>query len=181
MHRTAWIAAALFFTLAPSAWAAPTGLRVATLAGLERTDAAPGAGAADGAYFGAQLGYDWSLGPVIAGIEGDLGGSTARAITDRRRAAQGLFASAALRLAVPVTSGVRGFARGGYAYHTVNYDSGRAFHGNGWTLGGGGELDLGRRLFVRAEYRYSDYGRAVRGQQFLGGIGLRFNVRRSPG
>jgi outer membrane immunogenic protein len=100
---------------------------------------------------------------VIAGVEGDLGGSTASQVVGARRARQGLFASAAVRLAVPVTGNLRGFVRGGYAYHEVTYDTGRALHGSGWTLGGGGELDVTQRVFVRAEYRYSDYGRTVRG------------------
>jgi len=174
MSRTVVAAAVLLLASASPALADPTGLRAAVLAGIERTDAAPGSGASDGFYYGGQLGYDWQLGPVIAGVEGDLGGSTASQILGARRARQGLFASAAVRLAVPITVSLRGFVRGGYAYHEVTYDTGRAFHGSGWTLGGGGELDVTQRVFVRAEYRFSDYGRTVRGQQFLGGVGLRF-------
>ena len=174
MIRTAVSAAALLLIGASPALAAPTGLRAAALAGLERTDAAPGSGASDGFYYGGQLGYDWQLGPVIAGVEGDLGGSSASQSIAARRADQGVFASAAVRLAVPITDHLRGFVRGGYAYHTVTYDTGRAFHGSGWTLGGGGELDLTKRVFARGEYRFSDYGQTVRGQQFLLGAGLRF-------
>jgi len=174
MLRTASATALLLAASASPAFAGPTGLRATALAGLERTDAAPGSGASNGLYYGGQLGYDWQLGPVIAGVEGDLGGSSASQVIGTRRARQGLFASAAVRLAVPVTAGIRGFVRGGYAYHAVTYDTGRAFHGSGWTLGGGGEVDVTRRLFVRAEYRFSDYGQTVRGQQFLGGLGLRF-------
>jgi opacity protein-like surface antigen len=107
-------------------------------------------------------------------VEGDLGGSSAVQVIGTRRADQGVFASAAVRLAVPFTQGLRGFVRGGYAYHAVTYDTGRAFHGSGWTLGGGGEADLTSRVFVRGEYRFSDYGQAVRGQQFLLGAGIRF-------
>jgi outer membrane immunogenic protein len=174
MFRTALAAAVLFLAGASPALADPTGLRATALAGVERTDAAPGSGASDGLYLGGQLGYDWRLGPVIVGVEGDLGGSSASQLVGSREADQGVFASAAVRLAVPVTSSLRGFVRGGYAYHEVTYDTGRAFHGSGWTLGGGGELDVTQRVFVRVEYRYSDYGRTVRGQQFLGGVGLRF-------
>ncbi len=174
MIRTAVSAAVLALVLTPPALAAPTGLRATALAGLERTDAAPGTGASNGFYYGGQLGYDWQLGPVIAGVEGDLGGSSASQLIAARRADQGVFASAAVRLAVPVTDGLRGFVRGGYAYHTVTYDTGRAFRGSGWTLGGGGEVDLTKRLFVRGEYRFNDYGKTVRGQQFLLGAGLHF-------
>ena len=174
MVRTASLAAALLLFASAPALAAPTGLRVTALAGLERTDAATRTGASDGVYYGGQLGYDWQLGSVIAGIEGDLGGSSASQAIGTRRADQGVFVSAAVRLAVPVTDSLRGFVRGGYAYHTVTYDTGQAFHGSGWTLGGGGEVDLTERVFLRGEYRFSDYGRTVRGQQFLLGAGLRF-------
>lgn len=174
MLRLALAAAALLAVSASPALADPTGWRATALAGLERTDGAPGSGASDGFYYGGQLGHDWQLGPVMAGVEGDLGGSSANQIVGTRRAKQGVFASVAVRLVVPLTGGLRGFVRGGYAYHEVTYDTGRAFHGSGWTLGGGGEADVTQRLFVRAEYRFSDYGRTVRGQQFLGGIGLRF-------
>ncbi|MFM9934598.1 MAG: hypothetical protein ACKVOL_00205 [Novosphingobium sp.] len=114
------------------------------------------------------------LGPVIAGAEGDLCGSSASQVIGTRRADQGVFASATVRLAVPVTDGLRGFVRGGQAYHTVAYDTGRALRGSGWTLGGGGEVDLTKRELVRGEYRFSGYGQTVRGRQFLLGAGLRF-------
>lgn len=174
MYWTAIAAVSLALAAASPALASPTGLRAAALAGLERTDAAPGTGASNGFYYGGQLGYDWELGPVIVGVEGDLGGSSAAQVVGTRRADQGVFASAAVRLAVPVTGHLRGFVRGGYAYHAVRYDTGRAFHGSGWALGGGGEADLTNRVFVRGEYRFSDYGQTVRGQQFLLGAGLRF-------
>jgi len=174
MIRTAVSAAVLVLASASPALAAPGGLRATALAGLERTDAAPGTGASNGVYFGGQLGYDWQLGPVIAGVEGDLGGSSASQVIGTRRADQGTFASAAVRLAVPLAAHLRGFVRGGYAYHTVAYDTGRAFHGSGWTLGGGGEVDLSKRVFLRGEYRFNDYGKTVRGQQFLLGAGLHF-------
>lgn len=174
MIRTAVAAAALMFAFASTAYASPTGLRATALAGLERTDAAPGTGASDGFFYGGQLGYDWQLGPVIAGVEGDVGGSTASQRIGARQAQQGVFASAALRVAVPLTRHLRAFARGGYAYHDVTYDAGRAFHGSGWTIGGGGEADLTSRVFLRGEYRFSDYGQTVRGQHFLLGAGLRF-------
>lgn len=174
MFRIVFITTALLTGATSPALAAPTGLRATALAGIERTDAAPGAGASDGFYSGGQLGYDWQSGPFTAGVEGDLGGSSASQRIGKRRADQGVFASAAVRLALPLTERVRGFVRGGYAYHSVIYDTGRAFHGSGWTLGGGGEIDLSKRVLVRGEYRFSDFGQTVRGQQFLFGAGVRF-------
>lgn len=149
-------------------------LRAAVIGGLERTDSAPGTGAVDGSYYGVQLGADWNLGGLLVGVEGEVGDSTASAVIPGNRASQGLFGNAALRIAVPVTDHLRGFVRGGYAYHQIDYATGPAFKGSGYTLGGGGEIDLGERLFLRGEYRFSDYGRTIRGQQFLVGAGIKF-------
>lgn len=170
-------AAAVLFLLAglatPAQAEAPE-LRAAVIGGLERTDSAPGSGAEDGVYYGVQAGADWDLGGIKAGIEVDLGESTANAPNGGNQANQSLFASAAVRLAVPVTDGSRVFVRGGYAYHKIDYATGPSFDGHGYTLGGGAELDLGQSLFVRGEYRYSDYGQTVRGQQFVAGLGIKF-------
>ncbi|MEQ1498486.1 MAG: outer membrane beta-barrel protein [Novosphingobium sp.] len=149
-------------------------LRVAAIAGLERTDAAPGTGAQDGFYYGVQLGADWDLGSVQVGVEGELGDSTAAALNLPGQPAQGLFGNAAVRLAVSLTGRSRVFVRGGYAYHKINSTLGPDFEGHGYVVGGGAEVDLANNLFVRGEYRFSNYGQSVRGQHFVGGVGLRF-------
>lgn len=149
-------------------------LRATVLGGLERTDSAPGTGAVNGVYYGAQLGADWDIGGLLIGVEGELGDSSASAAIPGNRARQGLFGNAAVRVAVPLTDHLRGFVRGGYAYHQIDYSTGPAFKGSGYTVGGGGEIDLGERLFLRGEYRYSNYGSTVRGQQFLAGAGIKF-------
>lgn len=162
---------ALPFT-ATGAWAGET--RITALAGLERTDAAPGSGAADGFYAGVQLGHDFDLGAVLVGVEGELGESTAASDLAGGRAEQGLFASGAVRVALPIGPGTRVFARGGVAYHRIENTVGPDFSGTGFTTGAGLEQDLGNRLLLRGEYRFSDYGSQVRGQHFLFGLGLRF-------
>ena len=149
-------------------------LRATVLGGLDRTDSAPGTGAVGGVYYGVQLGADWALGGLLVGVEGDIGDSMASAAIPGNLARQGLFGSAAVRVAVPFTDHLRGFVRGGYAYHQIDYTTGPAFKSSGFTLGGGGEVDLGERLFLRGEYRYSNYGHTVRGQQFLLGAGVKF-------
>lgn len=161
--------------LAPTAAQAETPqVRVAVVGGLERTDSAPGSGARDGFYYGVQVGADWDLGIVQAGIEGELGDSSAQDTTLPGQPKQGLFGNAAVRLAVPVTGGTRVFVRGGYAYHKIDNATGADFTGHGYVIGGGAEVDLAPSLFLRGEYRFSDYGQAVRGQHFVAGVGLRF-------
>lgn len=164
----------LLSALATPALAEGPQLRGAVIGGLERTDSAPGSGAEDGVYYGVQLGADWDLGGIKAGIEAELGDSTASAANFGNQANQSLFATAAVRLAVPVTEGARVFVRGGYAYHKIDYATGPSFDGHGYTIGGGAEVDLGERMFVRGEYRFSDYGQTVRGQHFVAGLGIRF-------
>ncbi|HOB15304.1 MAG TPA: outer membrane beta-barrel protein [Novosphingobium sp.] len=163
-----------FPATAAHAQAAEPELRAAIVGGLDRTDSAPGSGARDGFYYAIQLGADWNLGALTAGVEGELADSTARDGSLPGQPRQSTFANVTLRLAVPISDGTRAFVRGGYAYHRIENASIGDFDGHGYVIGGGGETDLSDRLFLRAEYRYSDYGSEVRGQQFLGGIGLRF-------
>ena len=158
---------------APALAEAPEGWRAGVIVGLDRTDAAPGAGAANGFAYGIQVGHDWRLGPFQTGIEGDLAGSTERQTLGTRRSSHGLFGAAAIRAALPLTGGLRMFARGGYAFHALLFSGAPGFNGHGWQIGGGAEADLGRRLYLRGEYRFSNYGSAVRGQQLLFGAGLR--------
>jgi len=174
-HRLAAIASAGLFTatLAAPAIASPE-LHGGIVTGLERTDTGPGAGARDGFYYGINLGADWDLGPIKAGVEGELGDSSAKAVDLPGQPAQGLFANAVVRLTVPVTGKTRLFARGGYAYHRIDQNAAPAIDGHGYVVGAGGELDLIRNIALRGEYRFSDYGQTVRGQQFLAGLSLRF-------
>lgn len=169
------IAAILAALAAPAALASPfEGARVAAIAGLDRTDAAPGAGASDGFFYGGQLGYDVALGAVVVGAEADLGGSTATGRVGAVRSEQGLFATAAVRAGVTVGSNLLPFIRAGYAYHEVKRDGASDLSSSGYTVGAGLDYAVGERVFLRGEYRYSDYGDRLRGQQFLAGVGLRF-------
>lgn len=175
-NRTALI---LVATLAVTGNAAPAladapQLRGGIVAGLERTDTGPAAGARDGFYYGVNLGADWRLGPITAGVEGELGESSAQAADLPGQPAQGLYANAVVRLAVPITGGARVFARGGYAYHRIGRSAAPDFNGHGYVIGAGAEVDLVGNLALRGEYRFSDYGQTVRGQHFVAGLSLRF-------
>lgn len=164
----------LLAATATPALASPDGLRATAIAGLERTDSAPGSGAQNGFYYGVQIGADWSVGGVVAGVEAEIGESTASDLSLPGQPRQAEFGNLALRVALPVTDRTRAFVRGGYAYHRIDNAAGADFNGHGYVIGGGIEADLTTNLFARAEYRFSDYGSTVRGQQFLGGIGVRF-------
>lgn len=174
-HRIAFTVAALAAALgATPALADSPELHGRIVAGLERTDTGPGAGARNGFYYGVNLGADWTLGPIKAGVEGELGESSARASDLPGQPAQGLFANAVVRLTVPVTGGARVFARGGYAYHRIDRTAAPDFDGHGYVVGAGAEVDLFDNVSLRGEYRFSDYGQAVRGQHFVAGLSYRF-------
>lgn len=171
-----YVTAAILIALSPPAAGAEpfAGPRVALLGGLDRTDAAPGAGASDGFFYGGQIGYDVMVDSFVIGVEADVGGSTANGQVGAVRSEQGLFATAAVRVGLPIGSGLLPFARAGYAYHEANRSGAADLSSSGFTAGAGLEYSISERLFVRSEYRYSDYGDRLRGQQFLLGAGLRF-------
>ena len=147
-----------------------TGPHIEAIAGYDRTDVGPGLPAAGGLVYGLAGGYDIAAGGVRLGGELEADGSTARATVAGapRRVGRSLYAG--LRAGVVVAPRLLVYAKGGYA----NGRFGDAYTGDGFRVGGGGEWALGDRVFVRAEYRYSDYGREARGQTWIGGFGYRF-------
>jgi outer membrane immunogenic protein len=134
-----------------------------------------------GLVVGAQLGYNWQIGPVIYGIEGDLGnlglagsggyyvpfGYDASTTTDT-----GFYLTLRGRLGF-LMNGWMLYATGGYlgadttvsvleacdsfcTAPTVSAES-SGFR-NGWTIGGGFEASLEGPWSVKVEYLYFDLG-----------------------
>jgi outer membrane immunogenic protein len=150
------------------------GPRIAAVGGYDSTDYAPGAGAQNGAIYGVQIGYDGQSGVLVYGVEADFTGASAstRLLALTSRADH--FATAAVRIGVTPTNNTLLFARGGVANARLTLAPGGSIDRTGWTAGGGGEIALTDQFFIRAEYRYSDYGQRLRGQQLVGGVGIRF-------
>lgn len=171
-------ASAVAFPLAAHAQAdadhAFSGPRIGAVAGYDNTDVAPGAGAADGFVYGGQIGYDYDFGRFVTGAESDFSGTTTsgRAGTATSEAAH--YFTLAARAGVKPLPQVLLFARGGLAEARVRLLPGGAIDNTGYTVGGGAELALFGHAYLRAEYRYSDYGERLRGQQVLAGAGWRF-------
>lgn len=151
----------------------------------------------DGARIGGALGYDVAVSPqVMIGIEADAGwtiGSTRTVPLARDRLAQklGRDLGVSLRLTVPVSSATSVFAKAGYANSRfdVRYDSGltgeyeaERNHSDrsGIRLGAGIEQAISARLYAKAEYRWTRYGRDLpylgetTRSQLLVGFGTRF-------
>lgn len=151
----------------------------------------------DGARIGGALGYDVAVSPhVMVGIEADAGwtlGSARTVPLARDRLAQklGRDLGVSLRVTVPVSSLTSVFAKAGYASSRVNvrYDAGlngeyEAEHSHydrsGLRLGAGIEQAISARLYAKAEYRWTRYGRDLpylgetTRNQLLVGFGTRF-------
>lgn len=149
------------------------GARVEAVGGYDQTDSAPGRGAQDGALYGGRLGYDRDLGGFVLGAEGDLLLSDAASTEGAFSSQAQSYWSLALRAGLPLGDRILAFARGGIGSARIDTSLGRA-NGTGFAVGGGLEARLGARPFLRGEYRYSDYGDRLRGQQFTAGLGWRF-------
>ncbi len=116
----------------------------------------------DGVVGGGHVGYNYQFGQFVAGVEGDVNGSS-------YRGNNGIGASKD-----PIDGSVRGrlgyawdraliYATGGVAFGDFNHsnvfgDSNWAGQ-VGWTAGGGVEYAIDNNWSVRAEYRYTDFGR----------------------
>ena len=139
--------------------------------------------ASDGGVIGgAQVGYNWQLGALVVGLEGDVQSMRLRArapvtstgaffsIGDRFDARSSWAASVTGRAGVAVDR-VLLYVTGGAAFSQIRFD-GRYAVGStalgstpdeqslvGWTLGAGIEAAVTNGISVGVEYRYTDFGR----------------------
>ena len=135
-----------------------------------------------GAIGGVQAGFNWQAGPALFGVETDIQASNVKGtITAPCLAACGLPLSANYSQKVPWFGTVRGrvglasptwliYATGGYAYAKLETDASATAAiasatlslretRNGWTVGGGIEVDMGGGFSGKLEYLYLDFGR----------------------
>jgi outer membrane immunogenic protein len=137
-----------------------------------------------GAAVGGQVGYNWQSGPMVYGLETDIQWSNAQGTLSAPCVAglcgPGLTANYSQEVSWFGT--VRGrvgyasggwllYATGGYAYGQLVTDANATAPGvsasfsardfvNGWTAGGGIEVQVMPRWSVKGEYLYADLGRA---------------------
>jgi len=145
----------------------------------------PTNGAPDGFVGSAQFGYNYQIGAMVLGIEGDV----ARRRTDLT-SAFGANAVDAMNLrndqgwigtlrprAGYAADNLLLYGTGGLAYGSVNTDGRSSTGGStrtGWTVGGGVEFDSGKQWSLGLEYLYADFGKSAQNQSgvFLGGASL---------
>ena len=166
-----------------------TGPRVEGLVGYDKVK---GAGdSRDGIAYGIAAGYDFQLGGAVAGIEAEYldsntdgcdGGFVVTGDSICATAKRDLYAGA--RVGVAVTPSTLLYAKAGYTNARVgltytnpaNSAQNFALRDNldGVRVGAGVEQKLGTNLYVKGEYRYSNYEGGFERHQVLGGVGFRF-------
>jgi outer membrane immunogenic protein len=124
-----------------------------------------------GVVGGAHVGYNYQVQQFVIGLEGDVNG------TSYTGSAFSILGPISASTKIPVDASIRGrvgvawdrtlfYATGGVAFADIkdsfvtpgafaSFDRTRV----GWTVGGGVEYAVTNNWSVRAEYRYTDYGR----------------------
>jgi outer membrane immunogenic protein len=142
-----------------------------------------------GLSYGGVVGYDYQSGKAVFGVEGEIDGSTAKdcvnnAVTagDRACLKAGRDLYAGVRAGVVVGNKALVYVKGGYdngrivATYTLNNTTTKSGqNSDGWRVGTGVELNVGKNMLVRAEYRYTNYSDSdVARHQGLVGVGVKF-------
>lgn len=148
---------------------------------------------ADSAVYGANVGYDLSLGHAFVGVEGEV--STSNGSTDFpsgfSSAYDGLKANGqyyiGARAGVSLTPGIAAYGKAGYtSLHTKAFTSSGSLselkdNSNGFRYGGGVQAHLVGPIEGRIEYRHSHYKDVNTGSngtantnQVVAGLGVRF-------
>lgn len=163
---TAGVAAALFAI--PAAANAQAFVQAET--GLDSISA--GGESKEGVSYGISAGYDMPLsGGMFVGIQGTVADSTTKDCVsnvdvtgDRLCLRTGRDLAAVVRLGTSVGEKSKLYVLGGYtnARLRLTYDDGTTTTsvGNnfdGWRLGAGYQYDINDKIFLKAEYRYSNY------------------------
>lgn len=125
-----------------------------------------------GVAYGVSAGYDLPLsGSMFVGVQGTVADSSTKecandvlVIGDRACARTGRDLAAVVRLGTSVGAKSKLYVLGGYtnARLRATYDDGTTSTSaganfDGWRLGAGVQYDLNDKLFLKAEYRYSNY------------------------
>jgi len=134
----------------------------------------------DGVVYGVNLGYDFALGGAIAGVEAELTDSGAdktygTAPSVKFDTKRDIYVGA--RIGANMGPALV-YAKAGYTNLRLGVSgvglgsaSGNA---DGFRLGAGVEYALSGNLFLKGEYRYSNYEADVTRHQVVGGLGIRF-------
>lgn len=182
MKKFATIAAATALFAVPAAANAQAFLQVET--GLDSISVD---GESDqGLSYGVTAGYDIPLtGEIFIGLQGTVADSTTkecvRAGVERACVKTGRDLSAAVRLGTQVGERSKLYLLGGYtnARLRLTYTDGvdsfsDGANGDGFRVGAGGQYDVSETLFLKAEYRYSNYEADFSRHNAIVAVGAKF-------
>ena len=143
----------------------------------------------EGVSYGVSAGYDIPLsGGMFVGVQGTVADSTTEecardvdVVGDELCAKTGRDLSAVVRLGTSVGEKAKLYVLGGYtnARLRVTYDDGvdtfsDGANGDGFRLGAGAQYMLSSNVFVKGEYRYSNYEGDFSRHNALIGVGVEF-------
>ena len=114
----------------------------------------------NGVVGGGHVGYNYQMGQFVAGLEGDVNGSSYNGGFGGYSTNENIDGSIRGRLGVAWDRALL-YATGGAAFAGITNDylgTSLSHTRVGWTIGGGVEYALDNNWSVRAEYRYTDYG-----------------------
>jgi outer membrane immunogenic protein len=156
-----------------------TGPRVGAILGwdglragsTEDSDFRGGDESADGLLYGGDIGYDMAFNGAVVGVEGEITGSTAKVENNvdnfgygRVKTGRDLYLGA--RVGVLATPTTLAYVKGGYTNARLDLTrrndvtTDRHYNLDGYRIGAGVEQSMGGKAYVKAEYRYSNYGDA---------------------
>lgn len=174
-----------------------TGPRVEAIAGWDHVkDDSVYNASKDGVVYGGAIGYDYQIGHTVIGVEGEITGASTKDKANgvlvagdslRVKADRDLYVGGRLGfVAAPRTLiyAKAGYTNAGFDTHytapgATPIDIHDKDHVDGWRLGAGAEYKINDRVYLKGEYRYSDYGSDNNGidakrHQVVGGVGVRF-------
>jgi len=140
----------------------------------------------EGLSYGVTAGYDMPLsGGMFVGVQGTVADSTTKecvtAGTERACIKTGRDLSALVRLGTTVGEKSKLYVLGGYTNARIRatYTDGtdrfsEGANGDGFRLGAGAQYDLSEQLFVKTEYRYSNYESDFSRHNALIALGAKF-------
>ena len=141
----------------------------------------------DGFNAGGFVGYNYQVGNVVVGAEGDLGYSWADGENGPYTSESGVEGSLRARLGYAVSPNILLYATAGGAGKQLEVTDtvGGATDDNtmlGWTAGAGADVMVTEQVFGRVEYRYTDFGNEDFGtaevsdkdHRVLFGLGVKF-------
>ena len=170
------IAATIFAAATPAMAqdAAPfSGAHAEILTGYDAVDTNSVIGTPDGVLYGFAAGYDWQAGGAVLGLEAEIADSSTKRtfFGEKIESDRDLYIGA--RVGTALSESALIYAKAGYTNARIESTVGNA-NADGVRVGAGVEYKLRGNLFLKGEYRYSNYEGDVERHQGVAGFGIRF-------